>query len=736
MAAWAVLFLAGCATAPLVLPGPQSAPLKATALDPGIRVDFEAVSASAGVDGARAQYFLGLDQAAAGQWAAAGQRWQQVVLRHPGSGWDRLARYMTGQALEQVGQGARAFVQYQQLLTGTAVADLPERAQRDCERLVNTLPEADLTQLEQGAYALPAFQPLIRLRLLELGMAEGHIDQVRQGIDDYLKRWPQGPGLNRIEALSKALEASVPVDPHAVGLLLPQTGPLAGFGEQVRQGVQLAFDEANAGLADKDRWRLIPGDEGKSPVVALASARQLIDKDEVIAILGPLDSGDAAALIPLIASRRVPLFSSSAARADLAEASPWFFRNTLTPEKQAAALADELVLQRKVTRVAMLSPDNIYGQAMADAFGERIRQLGGSVALALTYAPGTRDFHDAMLALGGIDPGDAKSADTDEKRQQKADVEEASTALGRFMLVQARALSAPAGVTETPQLKLLVLPFAEDADAALLNAGHAFADRFSRTLAQLPELNVLTQVQTDKLMAALALDPDHLDLPKIAALGQAAGADLVLCGATALDLTATGRAAPNRVAYGLVAQVVDPHLGTVVAQRRFTWTKYKAPPANPLGLQTLFLPSNAEDVARVIPALLFFNLPVPLAGGDQWNRPELADHLDQLQGAIYAVPWWSQSPEGVAKAFDLAYRKTYAAEPGLLAAQAFDAACILLHCLKGGASDRATLRAALSRISDYDGVSGRTSFDGRQDALKRPALIEVKGGVQQMIEER
>ncbi|HXC65440.1 MAG TPA: tetratricopeptide repeat protein, partial [bacterium] len=273
-AAVAALILAGCAgvpTQPGAGPGPESAPLKERVLSPDERAQFGGVSASAGADGARALYYLALDQAAAGDWAGAGGRWQQVVKRHPGSGWDRPAHYMTAVALERTGDGARAFVQYQQLLTGTAVADIPERAQADCLRLADSLDQPALAQLERSGYALPQFQPLIRLRLLELGFAAGQVDQVRQGIDDFLKRWPQGPGLDRLEALSTRLEASVPVDPKAIGLLVPMQGPLAPFGEQLRQGAQLAVDLANTGLPEAQRWTLTVADEGSTPAAAQAA---------------------------------------------------------------------------------------------------------------------------------------------------------------------------------------------------------------------------------------------------------------------------------------------------------------------------------------------------------------------------------------------------------------------------------------------------------------------------------
>ncbi len=41
-----------------------------------------------------------------------------------------------------------------------------------------------------------------------------------------------------------------------------------------------------------------------------------------------------------------------------------------------------------------------------------------------------------------------------------------------------------------------------------------------------------------------------------------------------------------------------------------------------------------------------------------------------------------------------------------------------------------------STVSCFEGVTGRTSFDGHQDAVKRPTLVEIRGGAEHLIEER
>ncbi len=279
------------------------------------------MAAAGGAPAAQALYYLGLDDAAQGRWAEAGERWQGVVKAHPGSGWDRLAQYKTAEALEQVGDLPRAFVQYQGLLTGTAMADLPERGRAACQRLVEGMPVEGLRSLAQGQWAQEEFQPLLQLRIIEADLAQGLSETARAGLEAYLLRYPGGAYAERADALSKRLDAAVPVDPLAVGLLIPLAGPLEPYGRQLRQGVELAFAEANRDRPEERRFKLHVADESGSTTAAYEAARALIEKQQVLALLGPLSSDVAAGLIPLLAGRRVPLFSPSASRPDLEGAS-------------------------------------------------------------------------------------------------------------------------------------------------------------------------------------------------------------------------------------------------------------------------------------------------------------------------------------------------------------------------------------------------------------------------------
>jgi ABC-type branched-subunit amino acid transport system substrate-binding protein len=720
----AAFLLASCASIPKVRPTPAQAPLKERALERDER-DFYGKSAGApGALGGEALYYLGLDAGAAGDLKGAIADWRRVVEAHPGTGWDRLAAFKLAQTAEGGGDPLTAILWYRTELKGTPVADLPEQALAACLRLAAGMSEDQLKRLP--ADLEPAIKDAVTVRLIETAYSAGRIEEARKGVDDYLSAFPQGQGLARVEAISRKLESDVPVDKRAIGLIIPQSGPLADFGAQISRGVQLALDAANANRPPEDRLRLAVADEAGGTGNAVAAARGLIETQHVIGLLGPLTSEDAAALLPLLAARRTPLLNSSAVRPDLEEASPWFFRDTLSPERIAEGMADYASSARKLTRVACLAPDTAYGNASVRAFARRMKELGGEVALSLTYAPGTRDFHEAMLALGGVDPGEGKNADAEEKRDQQRKVEEVCNGLGRFLLKKAPDPDEASGVSPAARLKVLVVDFAEDTACAQLNAGRAFAERFHHTLSQIDQIDFVAPQAAEKYWKTAAPTAAGLTLPDLAKAGRAAGADFVVVGGTAEG--AKDPSKPHVRRFSLTVQVVDVQAATVQIQKSFTWTKYEAPEANSAGYQALFLPAPAEDAALVAAGLGFFDLKLPMLGSDQWAGPALQDHLADLQGAVFGTGYWGDDPEPAVQSFETAYRKAYAARPGALAAQAYDAAALMAGAVLGGAVDRTGLREALSKVDGFAGASGRIAFKGKQDAQKRPTLVQVKDG--------
>ena len=103
-----------------------------------------------------------------------------------------------------------------------------------------------------------------------------------------------------------ALAAGLPMPaiaqgkPIRIGLLTVKTGPLAQGGIQMEQGTNLYLKDANGMMAER-KVELIVGDTGGNPAGAKTKAQELIERDNVDLIFGPLAAFELLAISDYVA---------------------------------------------------------------------------------------------------------------------------------------------------------------------------------------------------------------------------------------------------------------------------------------------------------------------------------------------------------------------------------------------------------------------------------------------------
>ena len=98
-----------------------------------------------------------------------------------------------------------------------------------------------------------------------------------------------------------------------IGVLLPLSGQLSGFGEPALNAAELYFDEINGkGGVEGKPIKYLVEDTGGDPETAARLARKLIEQDRVQAILGPLTSGCSIAAGEVCQSSGVPMINIAA----------------------------------------------------------------------------------------------------------------------------------------------------------------------------------------------------------------------------------------------------------------------------------------------------------------------------------------------------------------------------------------------------------------------------------------
>lgn len=179
-----------------------------------------------------------------------------------------------------------------------------------------------------------------------------------------------------------------------VGLLCPLSGEYAALGQAMYDGALLALEEYNR--AEGDSLTLVTLDTRGDEVVAVQAARQLIEEEGAIAIIGALLSSTTTAVGVLCQERGVPLISPTATKETINQLGPNVFQTNLTRDFETRLVARagvEALLRR---RFAILYPEGEEGRATADLFAAEVEARGGRVVAVETLRRGQTDYAEPI----------------------------------------------------------------------------------------------------------------------------------------------------------------------------------------------------------------------------------------------------------------------------------------------------------------------------------------------------
>ena len=148
------------------------------------------------------------------------------------------------------------------------------------------------------------------------------------------------------------------------------------------------------------------------------------------------------------------------------------------------------------------------------------------------------------------------------------------------------------------------------------------------------------------------------------------------------------------------------------------------------GFDALYLPGPAERVGLLIPQLAFYNISgKAILGSSSWHSPDLIERAGRhAEGAVFVDGFFPEAEDPIIKPVMDAYRSAYQEEPDILAAQAYDAAMMVLTLIKQRKDTPVAVKEGLLTYKDYPGVSGATTFAGSGEARKKLFLIKVEDG--------
>ena len=199
-----------------------------------------------------------------------------------------------------------------------------------------------------------------------------------------------------LTAFQAAAEEKAPLK---IGALLAVTGPASFLGAPEARTLEMLVEEANAkGGVDGRKIQLVVKDTGGSPEKAVSFAKQLIEEDQVFAILGASTSGETMQVKGIAEEAKVLLISLAAAEVIVNPVAPHVF-NVAPKDRYAAEMIFQRAKKLGIKKVGLLSSNTGFGKAGKEQVEKAAPAAGIEIAANEVYDKAATDLTAEVTKL-------------------------------------------------------------------------------------------------------------------------------------------------------------------------------------------------------------------------------------------------------------------------------------------------------------------------------------------------
>ncbi len=192
-----------------------------------------------------------------------------------------------------------------------------------------------------------------------------------------------------------------------LGSIQDLSGPIAGFGKQVRLGMMLRVDEINEqGGVNGRRIRLIVEDSAYDPKRAVLAAQKLVNQDKIFAMVAHIGTAQNMAAMPVQFEKNVVNFFPVTAAREMYE--PFHrlkYSFAATYYDQMRTAVPKLVKDKGAKKVCTMYQDDEFGLEVMRGGEAGLKAIGMEFAEKTSYKRGATDFSSqvARMKASGCD---------------------------------------------------------------------------------------------------------------------------------------------------------------------------------------------------------------------------------------------------------------------------------------------------------------------------------------------
>lgn len=200
-------------------------------------------------------------------------------------------------------------------------------------------------------------------------------------------------------------QQGVTKDEIVVGTVQDLSGPGAGYGKDLRNGMAMRVAEINekGGIAGR-KIKLLVEDSGFDPKRGVLATQKLVNQDKIFVMAGSLGTGVNNASLPIILAKDVINFFPSALSRDMYDPlNKLKFAFLSSYYEQIVPAVGKLYQQTKAKKACIIYQDDDYGQEILKGAETGLKAVNVELAERTSFKRGATDFSSQMARLKGAD---------------------------------------------------------------------------------------------------------------------------------------------------------------------------------------------------------------------------------------------------------------------------------------------------------------------------------------------
>ena len=202
-------------------------------------------------------------------------------------------------------------------------------------------------------------------------------------------------------AVSSLVSAPAPAqEPVRVGVLTIRSGPIASCGRQMEDGFQFGLKERGGVIAGR-KVQAFFGDSAGQPAQTRTKAQELVERDHVHVLTGPVAAFEVYAISDYIRQAQMPIIITPAAADDITQrkGNPWFVRASMSGSQVTHPLGEYAAKKLGYKRMATVSDDFAYGHEHTGGFQRTFEENGGKIVQKLWSPINVADYGSYITQL-------------------------------------------------------------------------------------------------------------------------------------------------------------------------------------------------------------------------------------------------------------------------------------------------------------------------------------------------